>query len=282
MIKKKILILGKNGFLAKNLAAKLRKTDFVITFGTRKEINQKITVKNLLNLNLNFDYIINCAGEGTVNQSYRTKFNNDLDITKNVISYIINHQSNTKLIHISTASVFGNSIKKSKLKPISPYAYRKLSCEKLIIKKLRNRSLDYKILRFFSIYGNGLRKQILWDACNKIKRKNPIFFGSGDEVRSWMHIDDFCKILIKVMNLNKTKKKIFNFCGTQTLKNKELLLLIFKAYGTKYKPKFNLVKNKGTPDYMFIKNCDLNIIKFKQKINLTYGIKKYIKWIKKI
>ena len=31
-------------------------------------------------------------------------------------------------------------------------------------------------------------------------------------------------------------------------------------------PKFNLIKNKGTPDYMFIKNCDLNIIKFKQKI----------------
>ena len=33
---------------------------------------------------------------------------------------------------------------------------------------------------------------------------------------------------------------------------------------------------------MFIKNCDLKLIKFKQKIDLTYGIKKYIKWVKKI
>ena len=66
------------------------------------------------------------------------------------------------------------------------------------------------------------------------------------------------------------------------LKNRDLLLLIFKAYGTKYKPKFNLIKNKGNPNYMFIKNCDLKLIKFKQKIDLTYGIKKYIKWVKKI
>ena len=244
MIRKKILILGKNGFLGKSLSAKLSKTNFVISFGTRKKRGQEIIIKNLLKINYRFDYIINCAGDGTVKNSYKTKFNNDLEITKNIIEFIIKHQPKSELIHISTASVFGNSIRNNSLKPISPYASRKLSCEKTIIKKLTNKKINYKILRFFYVYGNGLKKQILWDACKKIEKKNLIFFGTGEEVRSWMHIDDFCRILIKIMNFNKSKKKIFNLCGTQILKNRDLLLLIFKAYGTKYKPKFNLIKNK--------------------------------------
>ena len=43
-----------------------------------------------------------------------------------------------------------------------------------------------------------------------------------------------------------------------------------------------MIKNKGNPDFMFTKKCDLKKINYKQKVKLTYGIKKYIKWEKKI
>ena len=55
MIRKKILILGKNGFLGKSLSAKLSKTNFVISFGTRKKRGQEIILKNLLKINYRFD-----------------------------------------------------------------------------------------------------------------------------------------------------------------------------------------------------------------------------------
>ena len=42
-----------------------------------------------------------------------------------------------------------------------------------------------------------------------------------------------------------------------------------------------MIKNKGNPDFMFTKKCDLKKINYKQKVKLTYGIKKYIKWEKK-
>ena len=98
------------------MSAKLSKTNFVISFGTRKKRGQEIILKNLLKINYRFDYIINCAGDGTVKNSYKTKFNNDLEITKNIIEFIIKHQPKSELIHISTASVFGNSIRNNSLK----------------------------------------------------------------------------------------------------------------------------------------------------------------------
>mgnify|MGYP003994898241 FL=1 len=95
-----------------------------------------------------------------------------------------------------------------------------------------------------------------------------------------MHINDFCKIIIKVIKL-KNNKKIFNFCGNQIIKNKDLLLIFFKYYGVKSKPKFNMIVNKGNPNFMYMKKCDLKKINFKQKISLKDGLKKYIRWQKK-
>ena len=128
-------------------------------------------LKNLKNIKSNFDVIINCAGDSVVKNSYNTNLNNDYKIILDVIKYIIKYTPESKLIQISSASVFGNSINSHKLKPISPYAKRKLSCENLLEKFSKKYKINYKILRFFSVYGNGIRKQLFWETCKKIKKR---------------------------------------------------------------------------------------------------------------
>ena len=51
------------------------------------------------------------------------------------------------------------------------------------------------IIRLFSVYGNGLKKQLLWDACNKIiNAKTEVeFWGTGEETRDFIHVDDVLK-----------------------------------------------------------------------------------------
>lgn len=279
--KKKILLLGGDGFIGKNLFKVLKNKYKVFKFGNRKKRINYINLKNLKDLNNTFDYIINCAGESSVNYSYKRNSNNDLNIVTSILKFINYFQPQAKFIQISTASVFGNSLKIEKLKPISPYASRKLLCEKLIQNYSKKKKINFKILRFFSVYGNENQKQLFWDTCQKIKKKDYIFFGNGEEIRSWMHINDFCKIIIKVLETKTHSKKIFNFCGNQIIKNKDLLLIFFKYYGVKLKPKFNMIVNKGNPNFMYTKKCDLNIIKYKQKITLKSGIINYIKWQKK-
>ena len=279
--KKKILLLGGDGFIGKNLFKELKNKCKVTKFGNRKKKTNYINYKNLKNLKNTYDFIVNCAGDSVVNRSYKTKKNNDLNIVLSILKFINYYQSQAKFIQISTASVFGNSLKFQKLKPVSPYAARKLSCEKLIQNYSRKKEIDFKILRFFSVYGNGNQKQLFWDACQKIRKKDYIFFGNGEEIRSWMHISDFCKIVIKVLKSKKKNLKIYNFCGNQFIKNKDLLLAFFKYYGVKSKPQFNMIINKGNPNFMYTKKCDLKKINFKQKTSLKNGIIKYIKWQKK-
>ena len=45
------------------------------------------------------------------------------------------------------------------------------------------------MVRFFSLYGEGLRKQLLWDACTKLAdgRLELTMFGTGEEKRDFMH-----------------------------------------------------------------------------------------------
>ena len=96
-----------------------------------------------------------------------------------------------------------------------------------------------------------------------------------------MHIEDFSQIIMKIIETKNNKKKIYNFCGKQIIKNKNLLSIFFKLYDAKSRPKFNMIKNKGNPDFMFTKKCDLKNIDYKQKVKLIDGIKSYIKWEKK-
>ena len=98
----------------------------------------------------------------------------------------------------------------------------------------------------------------------------------------------FCGIIPDIKKIKSVSKKfnlkiIIDCAGgfIQIIKNKDLLLIFFKYYGVKLKPKFNMIVNKGNPNFMYTKKCDLNIIKYKQKITLKSGIINYIKWQKK-
>ena len=72
-----------------------------------------------------------------------------------------------------------------------------------------NYSIKFKmkiiILRIYSVYGEKNKKQLFWDVCNKIKRKENIFFGTGEEVRSWLHIDDLISAILKIKNIDILK-----------------------------------------------------------------------------
>jgi UDP-glucose 4-epimerase len=52
------------------------------------------------------------------------------------------------------------------------------------------------IVRFFSVYGCGLRKQLLWDACCKFANYDTVFMGTGEEVRDWLHVEDAANLLL--------------------------------------------------------------------------------------
>jgi len=51
------------------------------------------------------------------------------------------------------------------------------------------------VVRLFSVYGPSLRKQLLWDACEKFRRGDNTFAGTGSELRDWLHVKDAAALI---------------------------------------------------------------------------------------
>ena len=61
-----------------------------------------------------------------------------------------------------------------------------------------NRIHGYRIrsIRIFSAYGNGLRKQLLWDIYQKYQNTGRIeLFGTGEETRDFIHVSDIVRAI---------------------------------------------------------------------------------------
>tara|TARA_B100000780_G_C21045677_1_gene419762 strand:+ start:70 stop:975 length:906 start_codon:yes stop_codon:yes gene_type:complete len=298
---KKILITGSHGFLGRNISKILSQKPFLIEgigngswsknyykkWGFNNLVNGDLNLKNLLKNFKKFDYIIHCAGSGKVGLPYKKDFNKNVNTTMSILKFIKLSSPKSKLIYLSSYSVYGENYKtklneKYKCKPVSIYAKNKKKAEDLCLDFSNKHGLDLLILRVASIYGEGLQKQFIYDACQKIMNKNKIFYGTGEEKRDFIHISDMCKIVLHFLKKNFKGINIIN-CGTgQGQKIKTVLNLILKNLDSNIKPIFNKKGMKENPKNLIANINKLKISGFFPKKNFKIGIKQYINWYKGI
>ena len=136
------------------------------------------------------------------------------------------------------------------------------------------------VLRLFSVYGKELKKQLLWDACKKIVRKDNFFYGTGEETRDWMHVVDLAKYFFEATKYVSEKLEIYNIASGRSITVQDILELLYSVYGANEKPVFNGRVNFGNPVHYF---ADVNRIQnwnVKNKIDLNQGIIEYVRWFK--
>ena len=186
---------------------------------------------------------------------------------------------------MSTYSLYGDSyskpIKESyKLKPLSSYAVTKKSSEDILLKYSELYKLNITILRLSSIYGDGLNKQLIFDACEKISNNKNVFYGTGNEVRDWLHIHDLCSLVYKIIKKNLNKNIIINCGSGKGNKVKNIIKLIKKQFNSNIKIKY-INKIKKEPKILTMNIKIAKSYKWKPIINIKNGIVKYVKWYKK-
>lgn len=151
------------------------------------------------------DAVFHCAGSGSVGRSWDAPlqdFERTTLTTAAVIESMRRHAPESLLIYPSSAAAYGESTadalsEESALHPMSPYGLHKLVSEDLCLGAHRIFGIRVAIIRFFSIYGSGLRKQLLWDVTRKLGAGSDTLKldGTGAELRDFIHIDDATRLV---------------------------------------------------------------------------------------
>ena len=130
-----------------------------------------------------------------------------------------NYQKGSKVkrfIFASSSEVYGNGQKKpisedDELMPKSPYGVSKVAGESYVKAFNEKYGLKFNILRFFNVYGPEQRDDFVISIFKKnILENKPIkIFGTGNQTRSFCHVNDAVKALELVIYKGK-KNQIYN------------------------------------------------------------------------
>jgi len=142
-----------------------------------------------------------------------------------------------RFLQVSTDEVYGSIESGSwteewPLLPNSPYSASKASGELLARSYNRTHGMDVVITRCSNNYGTHHfpEKLIPLFITNLIEGKKVPVYGTGENVRDWLHVDDHCRGIHSVL-MNGRSGEVYNIGGGRELTNNEITSLILEAMG---------------------------------------------------
>ena len=136
--------------------------------------------------------------------------------------------------HISTDEVYGDLENKDDLfcedtpyNPSSPYSASKAASDHLVRAWHRTYQLPVVISNCSNNYGpyQFVEKLIPLVICNALKGKNLPIYGTGNQIRDWLYVDDHAQALLKVMS-EGVVGETYNIGGHNEKTNIEVVSLI--------------------------------------------------------
>lgn len=260
-------------------------------FGVHQWIDADITLDalNCLELHGPVDCVVHCAGSGAVSYSYAQPwqdFQRATVTTAAVLEWIRNRvEPRPRLVFVSSAAVYGDkgdtdAMETSVRSPISPYGFHKLAAETLCESSSRFFDVPVSIVRLFSVYGEGLRKQLLWDGLNKFSHGQSQFFGTGNELRDWIHVEDAARLLALAGLTEQANFEIYNG-GFEHATTREVLTRLASASGYDQKIAFNNETHRGNPHRLTSdRGHTKRLLNWTPTIRMQEGMERYVAWFK--
>jgi dTDP-glucose 4,6-dehydratase len=190
-----------------------------------------------------------------------------------------------RFLQVSTDEVYGSIEAGSwteewPLLPNSPYSASKASGELLARSFNRTHGMDVVITRCSNNYGTHHfpEKLIPLFITNLIEGKKVPVYGTGENVRDWLHVDDHCRGIYSVL-VNGRSGEVYNIGGGRELTNKEITSLILEAMGAD-ESSIEYVEDRKGHDLRY--SVDWTKINrefgYEPKVKFEDGLKETIQW----
>jgi len=269
-----VIVLDKITYagVKENLAQVLGHQDFSLVIGDI--CNQEL----VLSLVSQIDAVINFAAESHVDRSIGSAaefVETNVGGVQVLLDAIKASGRNIRFIQVSTDEVYGSIDSGSwteewPLQPNSPYSASKAGGELLARAYFKTHGLDVVITRCSNNYGTHHfpEKLIPLFVTNLLEGKKVPVYGNGKNVRDWLHVDDHCQGIYKVL-MNGRAGEVYNIGGGRELNNLEITHLILEAMG----------KNESSIEYVEDrKGHDLRYSVDWTKINRELGYEPQVKF----
>ncbi|MBM7562097.1 dTDP-glucose 4,6-dehydratase [Fusibacter tunisiensis] len=259
-----ILVTGGAGFIGSHFVNQIKENNVVVldalTYaGDRKRLrnfNGTFIVGDIRNRDLldeifksyAITHVVHFAAESHVDRSlidHSIFLDTNVNGTHTVLEAADAYWSTTTtqyegkfFLHISTDEVYGGIefgkqpvTEEASLKPANPYATSKAAADQLVIGKMLGKRFPASIVRSSNNFGcNQHAEKLIPKVIHCLENDLPIpVYGKGDQMRCWLFVEDYCKILYKLMDLHKVGE-IFNVAGPSALRNIETVSILKLAY----------------------------------------------------
>ena len=304
----KILVTGGLGFIGSNFILKVLKENKnfeIINVDAKLYGSNKKNLESIENLDryqyvkgditnydilekiiIDCDAIVNFAAESFVDRSISnatSSFDSNLKGIFILLELIKKYKK--RLIHISTDEVFGSLDEDSaneitRFNPSSPYSATKAGAELLINSYFITYGCDCVITRCTNNYGPRqfpeklIPKSILLAEQGK---KIPLY-GTGNNIRDWIFVDDHCDAIFNVL-MNGKSGESYNISANNEINNITIVKKILSIMN-KSEDLIEFVEDRPGHDFRYSMNSSKirNELNWNIKVNFDEGLKKTVDW----
>ena len=280
----KILVAGGNGFIGANLVNELlSKGNEVVSLSkyrkrSKREIKgakyiyfdlNKPIRKNQFEVLNNTEYVINCSGyidHRNFSNGGQEIFNEHFGSLLTLVNLSVELKVKA-FVHIGSSDEYGRNsspIKETiRESPLSPYALAKLTSTHYLHQCFKQGILNTIVIRPFLVFGEMQSKErflpYLIDNCINDREFKVT---KGEQLRDYLYIKDFCRAIIKSLDVKEAYGEVINIASGNPISIKEVIDYVQLIVG-KGKPIF------GGLDYRNGESMELyaNIDKAKKILN---------------
>ena len=134
------------------------------------------------------------------------------------------------------------------------------------------------IVRLFSVYGEGLRKQLLWDACGKIFSGNAQFGGTGRESRDWLHVDDAARLLAVAGEWASVECPVVNGAAGTAVSTRDVICELRDALRPSGDIGFDGIVRSGDPAHYWADIGKARQWGWAPSVGWKEGVRRYADW----
>lgn len=291
------LVTGAAGFIGRNVMQQLQSQGIKVSaiFNTPPDPQDidnvtdwrdgGVTEANLSDLMPDCSVIIHCAGSGSVAHSLNAPaedFQSNV-VTMQLVLEAARRQGGVSVVFPSSAGVYG-AVDTMPIRvdtpnhPVSPYGVNKLIAELLVQQYGRHFNVPATIVRLFSVYGPQLRKQLLWDACCKLGKGDALFFGTGEETRDWVHVEDAARLLIRAADVASPDCVIVNGGTGASVTIRRMIEGLAERMGIGAEIRFNQQTRAGDPKHYAADISEALATGWTPQKDLEQGLDDYVAW----